>query len=52
MSHNGMELEFPEDYTFMARRFQYKHFVFELYVGQGSFWRIYTTDEKIGFQTQ
>jgi hypothetical protein len=52
-SADGMELSTDDDeYGFLASRHQYKHFVFELYVGQGSFWRIYhTTDKEVSFQT-
>lgn len=52
-SEDGMKLRTDDDeHGFLASRFQYKHFVFELYVGQGSFWRIYhTTDKEVSFQT-
>lgn len=47
----GKELEFPEDSMFMAARSLYKGFIFELYVGQGSFYKIYHETEDIDFTT-
>ena len=47
----GTPLEFPEDVDFLAARHFYKGFIFELYIGQGSFFRIYHQTEKIGYQS-
>ena len=42
----------PKDTDFMANRILYKGFIFELFVGQGSFWRIYhIEDETLKFNT-